>query len=123
MASFYGVDPDQWLAQVCAEIAMHTDRPIVVKPKGQGHIAESLEDCWCVVTHSSNCAVDALLMGVPVITLGESAAETMSWCFEDIEKPHWPDRTWFFEALANHQWNLDEMRSGECWEMIKNGVV
>lgn len=112
VADFYQIDAKNWLADTAQKISKHTDRNVLVKAKGEGNIQEALRDCWCVVTHSSNCAVDALLEGVPVVTLGESAAEPVSWNLEDIERPYWPEReNWAF-GLAWHQWRLDELRSG-----------
>ena len=119
VGNFYGVDENQWLAAAVSEISNHTDRPILTKPKGQGSLQDALKNCWCVVTHSSNVAVDALIEGVPVITLGESVCNTISWNFADIEKPYWPERDWWLRAVCYNQWTLDEMRSGECWEYVK----
>jgi len=120
IAGFYGINADQWLRTVTTEISRNTSRPIVVKPKGEGEISDALRDCWCVVTHSSNSAVDALLAGVPAVVLGESACETVSWVFEDIEKPWWPPRERWCHALAYHQFRLDEMRNGTAWRILND---
>src|SRR3990167_9325100 len=118
IGEFYGINSDQWLRVVTDEITSHTARPIEVKYKGLGAIEEALKDTWCVVTHSSNTAVDALVNGVPVITLGESACELMSWDFGDIECPHWPERELWLQALAYHQFTLTEMRNGTAWKIL-----
>lgn len=125
VGQFYGINPESWLRVVTDEITSHTDRPIEVKPKGVGNIDEALKDTWCVVTHSSNTAVDSLVNGVPVITLGESACETMSWDFKDIETPWWPERELWLQALAYHQFLLSEMRNGTAWKILNHerGVV
>ena len=109
-----GVDPGEWLESVRAEIPNWTDRPVAIKPKGEGSLATVLQDAWCLVTHSSNAAVDALLQGVPVITLGKSAVNPVSWHWKHMETPEWYDREPVFWGLAYHQWTLDEMRRGEC---------
>ena len=119
IGEFYGINPDRWLGVVTDEVANHTDRPIEVKHKGLGAIEESLKDTWCVVTHSSNTAVDALVNGVPVIVLGESACELMSWGFGDIETPYWPERELWLQALAYQQFTLSEMRNGTAWKILQ----
>lgn len=119
IGDFYQIDPDRWLQTISGEISRFTDRPIVVKPKTQGDLRESLKDCWCLVTHSSNAAVDALLEGVPVITLGESACQPVSWDFETIENSVWPDREPWAYNLAYNQFTLDEMRNGAAWGILE----
>lgn len=120
VAEFLHVDPVQWLNAVIAEISLHTDRPVIIKPKDGKPLASALEDAWCLVTHSSNAAVDAAVAGVPVITLGESCCEAISWDFENIESPHWPYRENWVHWLANNQWTIDEIRSGEAWTSLTN---
>ncbi len=122
VANFYGINPDQWLRTVTTELSRHTSRPIVVKPKGDGDIRDSLKDCWALVTHSSNSAVDAIADGVPSVVLGESACEAVSWTFEDLEKPWWPERECWVNALAYHQFTLDEMRNGTAWKILNDRI-
>ena len=114
-----GIDPRKWCESVVRELSLYTDRPIIVKQKGQGDLSETLTDAWCLVTHSSNAAIDAIISGVPAIVLGDSAAEPVSWTFEDIEKPDWPERSSWLYGLAWRQFTLDEMRSGFCWQAVK----
>lgn len=113
-ADFYGFDADIWLENVISRLQKHTDRNVFVRPKqNKTPIQEDLKNAHCIVTHSSNVAVDALLMGVPCITLGESVANSVSWTFENIESPSWPDREpWLFE-LCYRQFTLKELRRGE----------
>ena len=115
---FRGVDSAQWENAVVNEISLHTDREIRIKKKHEGDLKKELEDCWCVVTHSSNTAIVALLQGIPVITLGESAAAPVSWKFEHIENPWWPDREPLFHWLAYQQFTLDEMRDGTARRLL-----
>ena len=118
VGEYYNIDSARWIETVTTEISQHTNRPIVVKVKGEGDIGDSLNDCWCVVSHSSNVAVDALFSGVPAVVLGESACETVSWELADIENPWWPEREFWARALAYHQFNLDEMRDGTAWRQL-----
>lgn len=115
MGAFWGIDAERWTEAVCRELASHTDRPVQVKLKDGSSLREALEDAWCLVTHSSNAAIDAVLNGTPVITLGPSAAKVLSWGFDSIESPEWPADHFMDDwccALANSQFTLDEMRRG-----------
>ncbi|MGO1079951.1 hypothetical protein [Inquilinus sp. CA228] len=103
------------------EAGRHTDRPIVVRRKGDATpIAAALADAWCVVTWSSNCAIDAICAGVPAIVLGQSAAVPMAGTrLEQIEDPPRPDgREAWVGRLAASQWTLDEMARGDCWRAL-----
>ena len=119
VADFYGIDLTAWLSFVVGDIRKYTDRPIVVKKKGEGDIQESLKNVWCVVTHSSNVAVDAILEGVPVIVLGESVAAPISWAYRDMEKPFWPARENWLRGVACNQWTLNELRRGAYMRFLE----
>lgn len=118
MATFLGIDGDQWLNAVTREISHFTDRPIVENPKEGSELKRLLEEAHILVTHSSNAAVDAIMMGVPVIALGPSACLPVSTPMEEIETPRYPDREPWAWDLACRQFNLDEMRSGEAWKIL-----
>jgi len=113
-----------WLWESVTEIARHTDRQIIVRPKPTAHskkrsLEADLLNAWCVVTYSSNIAVEALIMGIPVVTLGPCVASNLSTPLEAIESPHYPDnREEWAQRIASNQWTLDEIRSGECWDAI-----
>lgn len=115
-----GINPQKWLEAVVRELSLYTSRPIIVKTKGEGDLNETLSDAWCLVTHSSNAAVDAVISGVPALVLGQSAVKPVSWTFQDIEKPRWPERDDWLFCLAHNQWTLAEMREGTAWEMLQS---
>ena len=122
----HGAPPlPEWLAQVRAELRRHTDREIRVRLKPRGFTAsraepidEALDDCWVCVTYSSNAAVDALVEGVPVVTLADFAASYRMGrtSIADVEDPYYPpDRGPFLAALAAQQWSVHEIRNGTAW--------
>lgn len=111
IGEFLGIDPDKWLESVVREVSLHTDRPVVVKNKGEGNLDDALEDAWCCVVHSSTAAIHSTLKGVPAIPLGEFP-NGVCWKFGDIEKPHWPDREPWAWNLAYQQYSLAEFRRG-----------
>lgn len=120
---FWGIDPKEWTEAVIRELALHTERPITVKSKNGVPLFDALKDAWCLVTHSSNAAVDAIMAGIPAIVLGPSAAAPVAWRFEDIENPIWPDREPWAWSLAHHQFTLNEMRDGTAWREVSNGQI
>lgn len=120
-AKLMGFDADAWLADVLAQLGMHTERPVTVRRRDASTpLAEALRDCWALVTYMSNAAVEAVLAGVPVFCLGPCAARTMGLSdLSLIESPIRPDgREQWAWNLASNQWTLSEIASGECWRAI-----
>lgn len=105
-------------------------RPIRVRPwsrdkeKLAASLAQDLLDAYCLITWSSAAAVTALLNGIPVVCLGECAASPMSGTLEDIDNvPRMMNRTHWAGVLADNQWTLEEMHSGECWEGLRKSKI
>ena len=126
-SQFQGIDSSDWVQVVVAEVQRHTERPITIRPKPAGRddvkLLSQLEDCWCLVTDSSNAAVEAIIGGVPAVVLGESAAKSVGWTFADIEAPRWADREPWAHALAYHQFTLEEMQNGIAWEHCQRQII
>lgn len=123
MREIAGWKAGDWTAHVMAELARHTDRPIRTrawapdKIKLGKSLAEDLDGCWALVTHSSAAAITALLAGVPVFLTGESPALTMGLSqLSRIEQPRRPDgrREWAARIAAS-QWTLEELAAGDAW--------
>jgi hypothetical protein len=118
--NFIGVFPPQWVESVKTELAKHTDREILVANKDSAPLHTMLRDAWAVVVHNSNAALDALVEGVPVFTLGDSAAWPMG--LDDLSRIEKPardaDRERFFRGLACQQWSLEEFADGTAWKML-----
>lgn len=119
VCEFRGIDGEKWLEAVISEVSGYTDRPIIVKRKDGSSLSEALKDAWCLVTHTSNAAVDAIVSGIPAIVLGPSACRPVSWTWENIESPVWPDREEWAHCLAWNQFTIEEMKSGFAWECLK----
>ena len=95
------------------------------KPKDR--IWKELDNCWALVTWGSNAALDALISGVPILTVGDSIAKTMSkcqdkdqltWMIDDPWHPSDEDRHQFFNDIAYCQFTPDEMKDGFAWGQI-----
>jgi hypothetical protein len=111
--SFFGVDG--WPEKIVKELKKYTDRPIKVRERGdQSSLVEILKTTSCLVTYASNSVREALLEGVPVITLGPSIARPMGHTDVSlIESPMYPEnREEFFRHMAYCQFTEAEFRSG-----------
>lgn len=126
----HGLDLETWINDTTAEIRRHTDREIRIRQKPLGRAITraappfdaDLAGAWAVVTFTSNCAVDAILAGVPAIVTGPSAALPMAGRrLDEIAAPPRPaGRRHWAEVLAANQWTLDEMRLGICWSDLNH---
>lgn len=137
-----GYEPEEWERAAIALLRKHTNRPIHYRPKPSwkkarpiegtvlSHrdrpIEEELRNCWAVVTHHSNVAVDAIVAGVPVFCWAGVGTEFASRKLADIERPAWPDidRQQWLADIAFTQWSIQEMREGHPWNFLRSeGLV
>jgi hypothetical protein len=143
-AAAEGLRPEQWETETINQLRKLTKRTIVYRPKPnwngsqpivgavfqrgdqQGRdVRQVLQDTYAVVTHHSNVGVDAVLEGVPVISV-EGIASVMG-CSEitSIDGLMYPDNReqWAHDA-AYTQWTVTEMRTGAAWRHLKDeGLV
>lgn len=97
---------------------------VIVSRKGLGKpAAEYFQDCWAVVTYTSNVAVEALVAGIPCFVDSKSAAAPMAAALEHleerIENPPMPDgREGWAASLAYGQFTVDEIASGYAAEIV-----
>lgn len=84
-----------------------------------GSLDEALAGAACVVTWNSNTGVDAVLAGVPAITMDEGAMALPVSSHSIYDPLVTPDRTEWFRDMAWKQWTMDEISSGEAWEVVK----
>lgn len=121
MFKFMGTSLQQWLEETLASIKRHTDRPVVVRSKElvPTDIDEAISDAWCVVTHVSAAALDALRLGIPVLTTGLCAASPLSISLREIDSARVPNgRDELFSYLAHGQFTMEEMRSVNVVKLI-----
>lgn len=114
-----------WVPRTIAALQRITDRPIKVrhwsanKAIQSASLAQDLEHAHSVVTWSSAAAVSAVLAGVPVVTMGQCAAEPMAGALKDIENlPRSDDRLGWANVLADQQWSMEEIRNGTAWRAL-----
>jgi hypothetical protein len=114
-----------WLDRTLTELRQATDRPVIIRVKPQKgmdmpSLSEALTDAHALVTHSSNVAVEAAAMGIPVVVSTTSAAAPVGrTSVADIERPIYPDRSAWLAHLAYSQFSMDELKSGEAWRLLQ----
>lgn len=137
--SVQGMNLNRQYADIAEKIRKHTDLPIVFKPHPlrpemagpegcrvfRGSMDDALKRAALCVTINSNSAVDAVLAGVPTITLDK---KSMAWDVtshtidgKNVKSPYKPQRYQWAANLAYTQWTLDEMREGLPWEHLTSG--
>lgn len=83
---------------------------------------ELLDGCWAVVVYSSGFSFDALIRGIPVITLSNRnfAAPICSHFPEEVESPKMQvmSRLHFLSNAAWCEWTPREIKEGKCKEHL-----
>lgn len=116
---FHGIE--SWIADTIRTLALHTDRPLMIRDKEHKRpLRDDLKDCHALVTHGSNAAVEAAIMGCPVFVHSDSAAALLgNTDITQIEKPKYADRQPWLNSLAYSQWNEAELVDGTLWRMLQ----
>lgn len=119
----FGLDYDEQVRGVPNLIREHTDREIVMRDRKQRWeepFSSQVEGAWAVVTWSSNCAVEALIKGVPVFLRARCASSPM--CLTDLsrlENPFYPEnREQWLKNLSYQQFSVAEIIDGTAFEII-----
>ena len=114
----------------CREIKKYTDKEIRFRNKPRPgndwwgtDIKDDLKDCHALVTNYSLSAFDALFNYIPVFAEANSVmGPVTSRDISKIEKPLKPGRKTmedWLKFVAENQFTLKEMASGEAYEILK----
>lgn len=115
-----GIDVPAWCATIMERLRQQTDRPIRVRPRDSRlPLSQDLSGAWCVVTHSSNVAVDAAIAGIPVFVEPTSAAAPIGRADLEIEDAVTPGRKGWLRSLASQHFTVSEMASGLAWRWMQ----
>lgn len=113
---------ESWIADTIDALARVTDRQFVIRDKEQYQrrpIQMDLKGAHCLVTHGSIAAVESVILGCPVFVHPDSAASLVGLTdLQKIEKPIYPDRQPWLNALAYSQFNEQELIDGTLWRMM-----
>jgi len=112
---------DGWLDRTIAQLKKYTDRPLKIRYKGTSTpLDEDLKDCFALVTHQSNIAVDAVLSGIPVYVPTSSACYSVSsGPLSAIEYPKFPDRELLINNISHSQYSLHHFVSGHAFQAYR----
>lgn len=115
---FHGIEG--WVDRTIKELRRHTDREIRVSDKETKEpLADRIRGAHALVTHGSNAANEAIIMGCPVFCDESCAAYLVGQSdLSKIESPIYPDRTAWANSIAYCQFNEQELVDGTLWKMI-----
>lgn len=111
---------ERWTDETIDALSRATDRPLMVRFKSSTRpLAEDLKGAHALVAHGSNAAVEAVIMGCPVFVDKSSAAALVGKSdVSDIEKPIYPERQPWLNALAYSSFNEEELCNGVLWRLL-----
>lgn len=140
-ASLQGRDIQPWYEEVALYIKENFNIPVLYRShpdvvnRGQrevikdtvpstGSLQEALSGALFTVCYNSNSSVDSVLAGIPCVVEDKG---TMAYevCSKNVEKIEYPERELWAHKLAQKQWRMDEIESGEALKGIvcKLGVL
>ena len=109
---------ENWLSKTLADLRLRTKRKIVVKTKDIS-LSEYADTAHAVVTLSSNVAVDAYLLGIPVICTERNLLSFAgSHNIDYIDDPIRGDRETLMNWLAYNQFSRQEIMNGEAFQIL-----
>jgi hypothetical protein len=120
---------EQWRNQVAQQLAQYTDRPVVYKQKLASRkdresvydlLSQDLDRWYCVISDSSAAAIEAIWLGIPVITLGQHisapVARTKISDINDLYRG--PIGNWLC-ALSYSQFTSKELTNGTARKILE----
>jgi hypothetical protein len=121
-ARFHNIEG--WTERIVDYLGALTNRPLVLRNKEMQRFGrklhQDLKNAHALVTHGSNAAVEAVIMGCPVFVDPCSAAALVGQTdITNIETPIYPDRKSWVASLCYNQFNEEELTNGVLWKLLK----
>lgn len=118
-ARFHGIEG--WTDRTLDALSRLTDRQLVIRGKETRRpLQADLEGAHALVTHGSNAAVEAAILGCPVFVHPDSAAALVGRTdLSRIEAPTYPDREAWLRSLAYSQFDETELVDGALWRLLE----
>lgn len=109
-----------WTRRTIDALAALTRRRVITRDKETKRpLQADLDGAHCLVAHGSNAAVEAVILGCPVIVDRSSAAALVGLTdLNEIERPVTPAREAWARSLAYSQFSERELVDGTLWRMI-----
>ena len=119
-----------WIDQTVNQIKKYTDRPVVIRDRpasrqvriSSNKFVDALQqDINAVVVWTSNCGVESVQHGIPVVSLGPGACVQVGQSIEKIDNLHNLDQdqvhAWMC-WLSYNQFTKQEMSTGHAWALL-----
>ncbi len=102
----------EWSNKTINEIKKYTDRPIILHNRSsKTPLSHLLKKAWAFVSDHSSAGFKAMLEGVPAYFTNNTLSNIGQ--IKNIEKRE--INYLVFNNLAYEQWNIEEIKSGDCW--------
>lgn len=117
---YSNIDHKSWGQNIKTLLQTVTDRNIIIKHKNdEKPLSEYFKDAYAVVHYSSMGAIEALIEGIPVLTLGPSFLQGYSSTdIMDIDNLKLFERHKLFINLAYHQFTIKEVITGTAKSIL-----
>lgn len=87
-----------------------------------GTLEEAFAGAAAVVTFNSNTGVEAVVAGIPTVTMDEGAMAWPVTSHSIFDEPYMPDRNEWFRDMAWRQWTMEEIETGAAWEVVRTAM-
>lgn len=116
---FHGIEG--WVNRTIEQLKKCTGREIRISDKeSKIPLSDRIAGAHALVSHGSNAAVEAAIMGCPVFVASDSAASLVGLTdLSKIESPVFPDREAWVRSLAYCQFNEKELVDGTLWRLLR----
>jgi hypothetical protein len=84
----------------------------------QESLDAAFAECDICVTYCSTAAVESVLLGIPTIVLSRRAIAWPVASHNITDDLYTDDRYDWCIDIANRQWTLEELRTGEAWDIL-----
>jgi hypothetical protein len=132
VSDILGLERNVWLTDVIDKVKLICPEKVIevrykyknnTKPQRYEETLDQLLDrSYCVISFSSNVALEALVRGIPVVCSKECAAYPISNKIEDLNNLYEYDREPLFQSLAYGQYTINELleRKKNAFETFRN---
>lgn len=113
-----------WQNQVVERVRdMLPNNKVVVRHRNsETPLLTQLMKARCLVTHGSNAANEAIVMGCPVVAIGDCAAGLVGRRrLDEVKDLIYPERSSWMNSLAYSQFTEEEILDGSAFRMMDDG--
>lgn len=109
-----------WLDRTVEALRRHRVPIVIRRKQSTVPLRREIANAACLVTHGSVAAIEAVMMGCPVVVDPSCAAAAVGTIvFEGLESLVYPDRSAWLASIASSQFTADEVANGQIWSMLR----